>query len=154
MAVNLGAHERMYEADKRKARPGGIANRRAATIGVPTEDLAGETRATHRVCASSKLHATRWHLENVCSVCCIEHFRPVEKARERLVILAIANQAEAIERRYLPRNAVHVAAPAPKREVYRHTCLTCEHQSVPTHFVFARNLVRPLDRFKIFDRGP
>src|SRR5262245_24598510 len=43
MAVSLVAHERMYEADNRKARPRrSIANRSPATIGVPAEDLAGK----------------------------------------------------------------------------------------------------------------
>src|SRR5262249_36622149 len=84
---------------------------------------------THRVCASGKLHATRWHLENVCSSCRVEHVRPLQEARERLTILAIANEAEASGRRYLIRDALHVAAPASKRQVYGRACLVieCEH---------------------------
>jgi hypothetical protein len=158
MAVSLVAHERMYEADNRKSRPGSIANWGPTTIGVPAEDLAGETQASHRVRASGKLHATRWHLENVRSACCVEHVRPLQEARERLAILAIANEAEASGRRNPARDAVHVAAPAPKREVEGHTCLViaCEHLSAPHElFVYAPNLVHPLNRFKILaDHDP
>jgi len=134
MVVGLVTHERMYEPDKRKPRPRrNIANRGPATIGVPAENLAGKLHATYCVRASRKLHATRWHLENVCSSSRVEHIRPFEEVRERLTILAIANEAEASRRRYLVRDAVHVAAPAPKRELYGHTCLViaCEHLSVP-----------------------
>src|SRR5262249_12996500 len=100
-------HERMYEADNRKAWPCcGIANWCATTIGVPAQDLAGEPDATHRTCASAKLHATRWHLEDVCSACRVEHVRPFEEARERLAICAIANKAEASGRRNLARDTV------------------------------------------------
>src|SRR5262245_47121317 len=132
MAVSIVAHERMYEPDNRKARPRrSIANRGPATIGVPAEDLTGKPHATHRVRASGKLHATRWHLENVCSSCRVQHIRPFEKACERLTILAIANEAESSGRPYRVRDALHVAAPAPKREVYEHASITvaCEHLS-------------------------
>src|SRR5262245_55293724 len=118
MAVSLMVHERMDEANNWKARAGSIANRGPTTIGAPAEDLAGETQATHCVHSGGKLHATRWHLENVCSACSVEHVRPLQEARERLAILAIANEAEASGRRNHARDAVHVAAPAPKREVY------------------------------------
>ena len=136
MAVSPVAHERMDEPDNRKARPRrSITNRGPATIGVPAENLAGETQASYRVRASGKLHATRWHLENVCSSCRVEHVRPFQEARERLAILAIANEAEASGRCNHARDAVHVAAPAPKREVYGHACITiaCEHLSAPTN---------------------
>jgi hypothetical protein len=134
MAVSLVAHERMYEADNRKARPGSIAKRGPATIGIPAEDFAGETQATHRVRASGKLHATRWHLENVCSACCVEHVRPLEEARERLAILAIANEAEASGR----RNHRARGRTAPKREVYGHACLViaCQHLFAPTNYLY------------------
>jgi len=146
----------MYEADNGKARPCcGIANWCAATIGVPAQDLAGEPHATHRTCASAKLHATHWHLEDVCSACRVEHVRPVEEERERLAICAIANKAEASGRRNLACDTVHVAAAAPQREVYGHACLVvCEHLSVPQIIRVARNLVRPLNRFKIWLSAP
>src|SRR5215475_9986033 len=100
MVVGLVTHERMYEPDKRKPRPRrNIANRGPATIGVPAENLAGKLHATYCVRASGELHATRWHLENVCSSCRVEHIRQFEEARERLTILAIANDAKASGRR-------------------------------------------------------
>jgi len=107
----------MNQADNREARASSVADRGPATIGVPAEDLAGEAQAAHSVPARGKLHAASWHLENVCSARCVEHVRPLEEARERLTVLAVADEAEAGGRRDLARDAAHVAAPAPKREV-------------------------------------
>jgi hypothetical protein len=57
----------MNEADNREARAGSVANWGPATISVPAEDLAGEVQAAHSVRARGKLHAARWHMEDVCS---------------------------------------------------------------------------------------
>jgi hypothetical protein len=42
----------MNESDNREARTGRVADWGAATIGVPTEDLAGEVQAAHRITAT------------------------------------------------------------------------------------------------------
>ncbi len=115
--VNLVAHERMNQTDNWEARANSVANRGPATIGVPAEDLAGEAQAAHSVRAPGKLHAAGWHLENVCSARYVEHVRPLEEARERLTVLAVADEAEASGRRNLARQSAYAAAPAPKREV-------------------------------------
>src|SRR5262249_14601299 len=111
------ADERMNEADNRKARAGSIADRGSATISVPAEHLVGEAQAAHSVHARSKLHATRWHLEDLCSARRVEHVRPLEEARERLAVLAVADEAEAGVRRYFAGDAAHAATPAAQREV-------------------------------------
>src|SRR5262245_40037384 len=41
-AVSIVIHERMNEADNRKARTGGVANRGPAAVGIPAKDPAGE----------------------------------------------------------------------------------------------------------------
>src|SRR6516225_4274535 len=116
-AVSLVADERMNEAYNRKARAGSVADRGPATISVPAKDLVGEAQAAHRVHARGKLHATHWHLEDLGSVCCVEHVGPLEEARERLAVLAVADEAEAGVRRNFARDAAHAAALAAKREV-------------------------------------
>jgi hypothetical protein len=114
--AGIEAHERMNESDNREARTGSVADRGAATISVPTEDLAGEMQAAHRVRARRELHAARWHMENICSACCIEHVRSLEEARKRLAVLAVADETEAGARRNFVCDPAHVAAPAAKRE--------------------------------------
>src|SRR5215471_7631930 len=104
----------MNEADNRKARTGNVADRGPATISVPAKDLVGEAQAAHRVHARGKLHATRRHLEDLGSACCVEHVRPLEEARERL---AVPDEAEAGVRRNFARDAAHAPALAAKREV-------------------------------------
>jgi len=63
-AISIMAHERMNEADNRKARTGTVADWGPATISVPAEDVAGEVQAAHGVCARGKLHAARciWNI--------------------------------------------------------------------------------------------
>jgi hypothetical protein len=56
------------------------------------------------------------HLEDVGSAGRVEHVRPLEETRERLAILAVADEAEAGGRRDVACDAAHAAAPAPKRE--------------------------------------
>ena len=112
-AVSIKAHERMNESDNREARTGRVADWGAATIGVPTEDLAGEMQAAHRVRAHCKLHAARRHMEDICSA--FEHVRSFKEARKRLAVLAVADETKAGVRRDLVCDAAHVAAPAAKR---------------------------------------
>jgi hypothetical protein len=107
----------MNEADNREARAGSVADRSPATISVPAEDLAGEAQAAHSVRARGKLHAARWHLKDVCSARCVEHVRPREEARERLAVLAVADEAEAGGRRNFACDAAHAAAPAGEQDV-------------------------------------
>src|SRR5262249_60035622 len=107
----------MNEADNREARAGSVADWGPATISVPAEDLAGQAQAAHGVGARGKLHAARWHLEDVGSARCVEHVRPFEETRERLAVLAIADKTEASVRRNFPGDAAHAAAATAKREV-------------------------------------
>src|SRR6516162_4963924 len=107
----------MNEADNRKARAGSVADRGPATISVPAEDLVGEAQAAQSVHARSKLHATCWHLEDLCSARCVEHVRPLEEARERLAVLAVADEAEDGVRRNFARDTAHAATPAAQRKV-------------------------------------
>ena len=106
----------MNESDNREARTGSVADWGAATISVPTEDFAREMQAAYRVRARCKLHAARWHVENICSACCIEHVRSLEEARKRLAVLAVADETGAGVRRNFVCDAAHMAAPAAKRE--------------------------------------
>jgi hypothetical protein len=117
MAISI--HERMNEADNREVGAGSVADRGSATISVPAEDLAGKVQAAHSIRARGKLHAARWHLENVCSARCIEHVWPLKEARKRLAVLAVTNKTEAGVRRNFVRGAAHVAAQAAKREILR-----------------------------------
>jgi len=56
-------------------------------------------------------------MEDVRSTCRIEHVRPIKEARERLAVLAIADETKADMRRDTIRDAAHVAAPAAKQEI-------------------------------------
>src|SRR5262249_1123133 len=85
--------------------------------GVPADDLAGEAQAAQRLRARGELHLRRRHLEDVGAAGRVENVRPLEEARERLAVLAVAEEPKAGRRRNLARDAAHVTAPAPKREV-------------------------------------
>src|SRR5262249_3259632 len=103
----------MNEAQNREARAGRRnCDPSVATISVPSEDLTGEAHAAHGVGAGGKPHAARWHLENVCSARCVERIRPLKESRERLAVLAVADETEAGVRRNFARDATHAAAPA------------------------------------------
>jgi dGTP triphosphohydrolase len=58
-------------------------------------------------------------VEDVCSTRFIEHVWPLEEARERLTVLAVADETEAGVRRNFVRDAAHVAASAAKQEILR-----------------------------------
>src|SRR5262249_54776912 len=116
-AICIMVHERMNKANNRESRAGSIGDRGPATIRVPAENLAGEVQAAHGIGARGKLHAARWHMEDICSTRCIEHVPPIEEARKRLAILAVAHETEAGLRRNFVRDAAHVSAPAAKREL-------------------------------------
>jgi hypothetical protein len=109
----------MNETDNREARAGRIADRGPATIGVPAEDPAGEVQAAHGVSARGKLHAARWQMEDICSARRIEHVRPLEKARKRLAVPAIADETETCIRTDFVCDAAYMAATAAKRETLR-----------------------------------
>jgi hypothetical protein len=117
--VSIVAHERMNDADNWEPWAGSVADRGPATTSVPAEYLAGEVQAAHSVRARDKLHAARWHVEDVCSTRSIEHVWPLEEARECLAVPAVADETEAGVRRNFIRDAAHVAASAAKREILR-----------------------------------
>src|SRR5215813_9929089 len=118
MAVRLVVHETVDQSDQGDARARGVADRGPATIGVPAVDSpVAEAQASHGVHARGELHAPRRHLEDVRAAGGVEHVRPLEEARERLAILAVAEDAVAGGRRNLACDAAHVPALAPKREV-------------------------------------
>ena len=117
--ISFVIHERMNEANNRESRTGSVRHWGPATISVPAEDPAGEVEAAHGLRAGGKLHAARWHMEDICSACCIEHVRPLEEARKRLAVQAVAEEAEAGIWRNFVRDAAHVAAPAAKRKILR-----------------------------------
>jgi hypothetical protein len=56
-------------------------------------------------------------MEDVRSARCIEHVRPIKEARERVAVLAVADETKAGMRRDTVRDAAHVAAPAAKLEI-------------------------------------
>jgi len=126
----------MNHGDDREARAGGgVADRGPATIGVPAEDaLVGKAQAPHGVRTRSEFHAPGRHLEDVRTAGGVEHVRPLQEACERLAVLTVADEAEAGGRRDVARNAAHVAALAPKREVQRRACHVnaSDHESAPT----------------------
>jgi hypothetical protein len=93
-AISIMVHERMNEADNRESRASSVGDRCLATISVPAEDAAGEVEAAQGVLARRKLHAPRWHMEDICSARIIEHVRPLEEARKRLAVLAVADETE------------------------------------------------------------
>ncbi len=111
-------HESMNDADHREARAGGVGDRGVATIGVPAENaFIGEAQAAQGVGARGELHARWRHLEDVGAADGIEHIGPIKEVCERLAVFAVAEEAEAGGRRNLAREAAHMAATAPKREV-------------------------------------
>jgi hypothetical protein len=107
----------MNEADNRESRPGSVGDWCPATLSVPAEDPAGEVQAAHGLRAGGKLHAARRHMEDIRSARSIEHVRPLEKARKRLAVLAVADETEARIWRNLVGDAAYVAAQAAKREI-------------------------------------
>jgi hypothetical protein len=118
-AAGIQAHERMNESDDREARTGSIADGGPATIRVPSEDLAGELQAAHRVRACCQLHTARRHVEDIRSSRCIEHVRSFEEARKCLAVAAVTNETEPGVRCNFVCGTTHVAAPATKRESIR-----------------------------------
>jgi hypothetical protein len=98
------------QADNWKARACRVADWGPTTIGVPAEDFAREVQATHGVRPSGELHATRWHLKNVCSARRIEDIWALEESRERLTILTVADEAKASGWRDLASDTTHAAA--------------------------------------------
>src|SRR6266567_929981 len=115
MAVRLVVHKTVNHSDQRDARAGDVADRGPATIGVPAVDFpVAEAQASHGVHAGGEVHAPWRHLEDVRAAGCVEHVRPLEEARERLAILAVAEDSAAAPGRRNPtRDATHVAALAP-----------------------------------------
>lgn len=109
----------MNEADNWETRTGRVADRGPATIGVPPKDLAGKAEAAHGVPARGQLHTARWQMEDICPARRIEHVWPIEKARKRLTVLAVADKAKPGIRRDFFRHAAHMAAPATEREILR-----------------------------------
>ena len=91
-------------------------NREAWTGRVSAEDLVGELQAVHRVRARCKAHATRRHMEDICSAGGIEHVGSFKEARKRLAIPAVAAETEAGVRPNFVGGAAHVTAPAAKRK--------------------------------------
>ena len=116
-ATSIVAHERMNEADNRKARSRSVGDWCPATLSVPAEDPAGEVQAAHGVRASGKFYAARRHMEDIRSPRSIEHVRPLEKARKRLAVLAVADETEAGIWRNVVGDAAYVAAQAVKRDI-------------------------------------
>ena len=114
-------HERMNETNDREARTRrSIADRRPATIGVPAQDPFGIAQAAHGVGACSQRDAARRHLIDVGTACPIEHVGPIEKARESLAVLAVADEAGAGGRRHIAGDAAHAATRAPERKIEGH----------------------------------
>src|SRR5262245_24773810 len=115
----------MNEADNRKTRARRrVADRGPTTIGIPAKHLRREAQAAQSIRARAEIHAAYWHLEYVGSARRVEHVRPPEEARERLAVLAITDQAEAAGGANLARDAAHVAASAPKRDLRGQACRT------------------------------
>jgi hypothetical protein len=100
------------------AAAGLLHQRRVTTHWLYSELLARayEAQASHGVRARGELHAPGRHLEDVRSACRVEHVRPIEKTRERLAVLAVADEAEAGGWGDVACDAAHAAAPAPKRK--------------------------------------
>ena len=67
--------------------------------------------------ASGELHAARWHLKDIGSACPVEHVRPIEEARKRLAVPAVADETEAGVRANAACDTAYVAALAAKREL-------------------------------------
>ena len=65
------------------------------SIGVPA---LWRGAGTHGVRARGELHAPGRHLEDVRSAGRVEHVRPLKETRERLAVLAVADEAEAAGR--------------------------------------------------------
>ena len=74
----------------------------------------------HRLASVPAVNASGRHVEDVGSACGVEHVRPIEETRERLAVLAVADEAEAAGWGDVACDAAHVAAPAPKRKVQGH----------------------------------
>jgi hypothetical protein len=122
-AVGAMIHHGMNKANNRKARAGRVGDRGPATIGVPAEHPAREVQAADGVRACRKCHATGRHVEDVCSARAVQHVRPPKKARERLTIAAVADEAEAPIGRHDVSYAAHMPAPAAERN----SVVRCRH---------------------------
>ena len=121
MVARLVIHKRMDKTDERKAWADGIADRGAATIGIPAKDAVGrEAHATHCVSTGSELYAANWHLEDVCSARFVEHVRSFQKTRERLAILAVADQAQACGWPRYASDSAHVTTSTAQRNLRGH----------------------------------
>jgi len=96
---------------------GGVADRGLAIIGVPAKDIVGEALARYGVHTPGQFQARGGHLEDVRPSSGVEYVRPLQETRERLAVLAVADEAETAGRRNLARNAAHMVAPASKREI-------------------------------------
>jgi len=111
----------MNECNDREARSGsGVGDRSPAAISVPAKDRAGEAQAAHGIRPHRQFHAPCRHLENICAAGGVEHVGPIEKARERLAVGAVADEAEAGRRRDVARDAAQMSASAAKRKVQQH----------------------------------
>ena len=95
---------------------GGLRTFRGVPVGsLTTHDVSAHALVIPLLTTrKAKLHAAGWHLEDVCPGRCVEHVRPLEEARERLAVLAVADEAKAGVRRNFARDAAHAAAPAAK----------------------------------------
>jgi hypothetical protein len=68
--------------------------------------------------AGGEGHARGRHMDDVGAASVVEHVRPLEKARERLAVCAVADEAKAGVRGNLAGDAAHVAAPTAERECH------------------------------------
>jgi hypothetical protein len=135
--ASIVSHERMNDADHRKAWTGSVADRGPAAISVPSENPVGELQAAHGVRACSKPHAACWHMEDVRSARCIEHVRPLEEMGKRLTVLAVADETETSMWRNVVRDSAHVAAAAAKREILRVLSWQCDLHGCTRSFAWS-----------------
>ena len=122
MPTSVVVHEGMNHADDRETRTCAVGDGGSATIRVPAEDSpVGEPQARRASVPAvrCKCPGGIWKMSVPPAG---SSSRSVEKTRERLTVFAVTEEAEAVGWRDMARNAVHVAAPAPKREVQVQAC--------------------------------
>jgi len=117
-AISVMVHDGMNDADDREPRTRRIRDRSAAARAVPAKDPAmAQADASQRVCSCGQPDAPGRHLEDVRSAGRVEDIVPFEEPRERLAVLAIADQAQPRGRPDFTGDAAQAATAAPKRQV-------------------------------------
>jgi hypothetical protein len=97
----------------------GVGDWGLATIGVPAHDLVGESKTPQGIHTGDEPHPCRRQLEDVGPTGRVKHILSLKEMRERLAVLAIANEAKACRRGHVTRDAAQASAATSKGNIQR-----------------------------------